>query len=88
MGALQMTTVWSCGRLQRRCSTAKYRKIVSCQSSTAKLELRAGAVLSAVPGWQVQRPVAGCGITLFVLVLVRGSVLKIVDSEAVQCNVR
>jgi len=27
---------------------------VAYQSSTANLELRAGAVVSAVPGWQVQ----------------------------------
>jgi len=49
---------------------------VAYQSSTANLELRAGAVVSAVPGWQVQWPVTGSRMTLFVLVLMKGSVLN------------
>jgi len=51
-------------------------KVVACQSGTANLELRAGGVVSAGPGWQVHWLLTGSGITLFVPVLVRGSVLN------------
>jgi len=54
------------------------RRVVAYQSSTAKVELRAGAVLSAAPGWQCTHwTVPGSRITLFIVVLVRGSVLKL-----------
>jgi len=46
------------------------------QSTTANLELRAGAVISAASGWQAQWPVTGSRMTLLIVVLVRGSVVK------------
>jgi len=51
--------------------------VVTCQSSTANRELQAGAVFSAAPGWKVHWPATGTRITLFILVLEKGSALKL-----------
>jgi len=75
-----MTKVWSCERLQRQSRCSKVLEgllwLVNQAQARPNLEMRAGAVISAAPGWQAQWPVAGRKITLFILVLVRGKVLN------------